>query len=260
MQSLNHFQQQTANALLDSDIRCPDSVIPNTTKGNSRRFDIYRNNRAVSLIDNLQSTYPVVLQLVGEEFFNAVARLFIDQSPPQSPVMMEYGADFSTFISRFPGAESVPYLADMAKLEWACLQSYHASDTTTLTLAELSHCPQEQLLNSQLITHPAVDAIVSEWPIASIWSAVKGLIDGASIQTSKGEIVVIARPHYDVNVHHIEPPLLDFLKLLTDGHVISDAASLLLDKQPEFDVGSALLSLTQIGVFAECRVAGPPNN
>lgn len=260
MQSLNHFQQQTANALLDSETHCPDYVLPNTIQGHSRRFNIYRNNRAVSLIDNLQATYPVVLQLVGEEFFNAVARLFIDQCPPQSPVMMEYGSNFSTFISQFPGTESVPYLSDMAKLEWACLQSYHASDTATITPAELSQVPQDQLLNSQLTMHPAVDAIVSAWPIASIWSAVKGLIDGDSIQTSKGEIVVIARPNYDVNVHQIEPPVLDFLKLLTDGNVISDAASQLLDKQPEFDVGSALLSLTQIGVFAECRVPGPTNN
>ncbi|WP_141701617.1 DNA-binding domain-containing protein, partial [Methyloceanibacter marginalis] len=80
-------------------------------KSPSRRFAVYRNNVYASLIDVLGSRFPVSARLVGEEFFRAMARIYVAQTPPASPVLLHYGAEFADFVGTFPPASAVPYLA-----------------------------------------------------------------------------------------------------------------------------------------------------
>ena len=79
------------------------------------RFGIYRNNVASALTNSLRVRYPVVEQLVGRDFFNAMCREFIANNKPNSAMLVTYGADFPEFISSFGPAEPVPYLSDVAK-------------------------------------------------------------------------------------------------------------------------------------------------
>ena len=83
------------------------------------RFGVYRNNVASALTNSLRVRYPVVEQLVGGEFFGMMARGYVDEHKPRSAMLISYGAEFPEFITGFEAASSVPYLADVAKLESA---------------------------------------------------------------------------------------------------------------------------------------------
>lgn len=121
-------QAAFAAALLDMQRPCPEGLLSANGADPASRYAVYRNNVQSSLINALAEGYPVVLQLVGDEFFRAMVALYVQRYPPQSPLINDYGKDFAEFIDSFEPAASVPYLADVARLERLRVQAYHAAD------------------------------------------------------------------------------------------------------------------------------------
>jgi Putative DNA-binding domain len=119
MTGFAEIQSAFARAVLDAETLVPAGLARKADRVPARRFRVYRNNVYSGLIDVLAGRVPVVARLVGEEFFRAMARLYVEREPPASAVLIRYGASFPNFITDFPPAASVPYLADMAALEWA---------------------------------------------------------------------------------------------------------------------------------------------
>ena len=110
-------QQAIAAALLDPAHPCPPGLTAWNGSDPARRFAVYRNNVIVSLIDALADTFAVTQELVGEAFFRAMAREFAYANPPTSPLLAFYGDTLPDYIEHFPPAASVPYLADVARLD-----------------------------------------------------------------------------------------------------------------------------------------------
>src|SRR4029453_14611961 len=107
-------QEAFAGVVLDAGAALPTGLARKAEGAPSRRFGVYRNNVYAGLIDVLAGRFPVVARLVGEEFFRAMARDYVEREPPSSAVLLRYGAGFADFIAGFPQAATVPYLADMA--------------------------------------------------------------------------------------------------------------------------------------------------
>jgi putative oxidoreductase len=131
-------QRHFAEAVLAAEPLCPPGLMAWNGSDPARRFAVYRNNVMVSLIDALADSYPVTQDLVGEEFFRAMARLFVRTHPPRSPVLALYGAGLAEFIESFAPAAVLPYLADVARLEMLRVQAWHAADAAPLGLADFA--------------------------------------------------------------------------------------------------------------------------
>src|SRR5262245_42124274 len=82
------------------------------------RLRVYRHHVLRSLETALSATFPTVQTLVGDEFFGGMARHFVANNPPKQPVLSEYGADFPAFVEGHAPAGGLPYLADVARLDW----------------------------------------------------------------------------------------------------------------------------------------------
>ena len=249
------FHSRFAQALQDPQINTRPLLKPTGTANQRRRFDVYRNNRAVSLIDNLRSTYPAIFRLVGEDFFNAAARSYIDRHPPTGPVMAEYGGEFGDCMAAMPNTDSVPYLADIASLEWQRLQSYHSANSPVLNINELAKIDSAELVNLRLQRHPAFSAIQSRWPIGSIWtictSDAESATSPAEVNMQRSESVVVTRPGLEVLTNVIPATGYLFLNALVQGKTIGDAAEPALTEDPTFDTGSHLAGLVALGVFSD---------
>lgn len=83
------------------------------------RIGIYRNHAFATLGASLRGTFPVVCRLVDERFFAYAAHEYLREHPPHSRCLAEYGADFADFLADFEPCKSLPYLADVARFEWA---------------------------------------------------------------------------------------------------------------------------------------------
>ena len=119
----------------------PESALPLVASSGlsaESRLRVYRNNFVLALTNALKLGFPAVLALVGDGFFESAAQVFIAAHPPISPCLDEYGADFSGWLRDYQPAASVPYLADVAALEWALSIAALASDTAPLALSRLA--------------------------------------------------------------------------------------------------------------------------
>ncbi len=168
MTGFSETQKAFAGAVLDAEAAVPTGLARKAEGAPSRRFGVYRNNVYAGLIDILAGRFPVVARLVGEEFFRAMARDYVEHEPPSSAVLLRYGAGFADFIAGFPPAATVPYLADMAALEWLRHSAYHAADAVPLPLQALASAA-DHAADAVLALHPSLGVVRSSYPIVSIY-------------------------------------------------------------------------------------------
>ena len=113
------IQGQFAKSLLDADLLPPAVLRAPDGADAKQRFGVYRNNVVVSLVNALRAKFPATERIVGEDFFAAMARIFVATHPPRSKILHTYGDDFGGFIATFEPAAGIPYLADITRLEAA---------------------------------------------------------------------------------------------------------------------------------------------
>lgn len=239
-----------AEALLQPGSPVPAGVVNPDGVAATKRFDVYRNNVIVSLIDALASRFPVVQTLVGEEFFQAVAREFVINQPPASPVMLNYGTGFPEFLDGFPPAASVPYLSDVARLESARRTAYHAANAQPLDPAQLEQIPPEQFEALTFKTHPSLCLIESDHAILSIWQA-NSQGNELDVPTNTAQSILVCRPMLEVEVRGLPQGAYAFLSTLQHGDTLGAAAQAGLLSSPAFDLATTLTGALSAGVFTE---------
>lgn len=220
------LQEEWAGALLDPRMACPPAVRAWNGSDPQRRFDVYRNNVASSLIGALADTFPVVQALVGEEFFRAMAGVFVRRHPPLSPLLARYGEGFPEFVETFEPARGLPYLPDVARLELARLQALHAADATSIDARALAALlgAGERVGELRLALHPSLRLLASGFAVVSIWAAHQGQGDLAEVAVRRGESAVVVRPHLDVLVVPCDPGTVEFVLGLQRGCDFAESA------------------------------------
>lgn len=220
--------QDFSRQLLQPGADAPTGLLVWNGADPQRRFNIYRNNVLVSLLDALTDSFPVVAQLVGADFFRAMAREFVLHWPPQSPVMLDYGAGFAAFVESFPPAASLPYLADVARLERLRIETYHAADASAtdgaVALAAAMAEP-DRLAALRLRLHPACRCLSSAHPVFSIWAAHQGQGELQQVDMARAEDVLVFRPAHEVLVLALAPGGADFVRALAEGRRLGAAAA-----------------------------------
>lgn len=206
-------------ALLDPERPAPEGLRDPEGRPAGKRFDVYRNNVAASLTEALIAGFPTVHALVGDEFFRAMAGVALRAHPPRSQLMMQYGIDFPEFIEGFAPTGSLPYLADVARLDLAMRQSYHAADAAPLPAEALS-IPPERLMGARLTLAPAARLLRSPYPIHAIYMANHA---GGPAPSPGGQDVLILRAEFDPAPHLLGPGDAEFIESLAKGAAFSDA-------------------------------------
>lgn len=250
MRSLAELQRDFAAALADPALPPPGGVRAPAL----RRLAVYRNNRMVGLVENLEASFPAVRRLVGEAFFAATARAYVAEQPPRSPVLLLYGESFGDFLDRFPPAAGVPYLGDVARLEWARRFACHAADAPPLSVARLAEVPQALLPALRFTLHPSLRLVSSRWPVAALWAA------AAEVDMSRGEDVAVLRPDLAVEVRVLPPGGHAFIAALTGGATLGEAAEAALAAAPDSDIAGHLHSLFALGAVTALHIPDPQRN
>ncbi len=191
-------QRAFVQALLNPDAAVPDGIVDPEGRHAPKRFSVYRNNVAASLTRALEASFPTVRTLVGEDFFGAMAVVFLRAHPPTARMLMLYGAEFPAFLQSFPPVAHLGYLPDVARLDQALRESYHAADSTPLPEAAFQRLLGEDLAALRVKLSPSLRLIRSRWPLHQIWRA--NAEDGPTPQPGP-EDVVILRPAFDPRPH-----------------------------------------------------------
>jgi hypothetical protein len=245
------FPSAVAAALLDPVQPEPDCVSGPRGKRAGKRFNVYRNNVTVSLVNALADIYPATLRIVGKEFFQATACVYVRASPPASPLLFEYGREFPAFIDRFEHTRDLPWLGDVARIERAWLDAYHAADSAPLVPQALSAIDPEDLGETRLHAHPAARVVRSRFPAVTIFTANRRDAPVSRIESSDAEDALVTRPQLDVLVRWLPPGGAVFLSSLIAGSPLGEAATRAEDDSEQFDLASNIKGALEAGVFAE---------
>jgi hypothetical protein len=213
-------QTAFARALLDPEAALPPGIIDPEGRPAPKRFAVYRNNVAASLTRALEAAFPTVRKLVGDEFFAAMALVFLREHPPTSRMMMLYGDALPGWLEGFPPVAGLGYLPDVARLDQAMRESYHAADSQPLQDTEFQRLLAGDVAGLRLKLAPSLRLVRSRWPVQSIWAASHEA--GPNPQPG-AETALVLRPLFDPRPHRVSAMDGTFLASVMAGRTLGQS-------------------------------------
>jgi len=250
MSSLRELQAGFRAALLADDERAMALDVVDDGLSASARLAVYRHHVFTSLTGALEATFPVVCRLVDRRFFGWLADCYVRAHPPAGPCLFEYGADFAEFVATFPSCAHLPWLADVARLEWAMNAALHAPDAAALEPEALRALDPAALARLTLRLEPSVMPLESPWPVDAIWRANQPAADGVVDLRAGGARLEIRRLDDDVIFRALPPGAFAFRAALAAGRTLEDAVERALAAEPSFDLASEIRALLDERVLA----------
>ena len=221
------------------------------------RLHIYRNTSIGALTIALRLSYPAVHRLVGAEFFDGAAKIFIKTEPPRSAHLDEYGAAFPDFLAGFSPAASLAYLSGVARLEWALSRALHAPDAAALDMSRLFVAGAADHGRIVFVPHPSIGFIQADYPVDAIWRAVLAQDDAAmaAIDLGSGPVwLLVQRLETGVDVMRISKREWRFATQLCSGRPLQAA----LDMAPGLGAATVLAGHFAAGRFIGYRLETAP--
>jgi hypothetical protein len=250
---LDRLQADFAAALVDSS--AASTVVPALAGKDARALDrlaLYRGNVSAAWEKALANAYPVVRALVGDEFFSGLACAYGRAHPSVSGDLNRFGARFAEFIDGFEHTRTLPYLGDVAALEWSVHAAHYATDPVALTRERIAALPPDALLMARFALHPACAWLRSPFPIASIWLAHQPQATAALPDSlDRGEIALVVRPRWRVEVLLSSSGELAALARLRAGADVEAVITAGLQADPEFAFPKALVRWLDCAVLVE---------
>lgn len=212
------------------------------------RLRIHRHNVLDSLAGTLAATFPTVAAVVGADFFRGLARAFIGRRLPEQPVLAEYGRDFPAFIAEYEPSRGLPYLADVARLDWALNLAFHAPVGERLASADLAVVPADKLPVLRLVLAAGTMPVDSPYPLDRIWRAAQPGASADAVDLASGgvHLLVLRRPD-DAAFVLLSPGEAAFVGGIADGLTLEEAAE---RSAADFDLTVCFARLLGLGVFA----------
>lgn len=237
MNGLRELQRDFLQSVFSGDDRITDRIVDHGPDA-AHRLAIYRNNTLLGLTEALENGFPVVRRLVGDAFFDGLARAFIAAHPPRSGCLIEYGERFPVFVAGYAPAACLPYLCDVAELEWLCQQSRHEADVAPPQLSGLASVPAARYGELRFRLHPSARWMVSRYPLHRIWEVNQSGYSGDDrVDLREGGCrLMIFRPGWNVEIHRLQPGEHCFLTTLAGHSSVTNALKQALDADERFDL------------------------
>ncbi|MDB4558914.1 putative DNA-binding domain-containing protein [Amylibacter sp.] len=244
---------QTAftQALLDPAAAIPEGLIDPMGRPAGKRFDVYRNNVIVSLMDAMETAFPVIQKLIGAENFRNLSGFYVRKHPPENPMLMFYGGAFPAFLEATEQLAHVPYLADVARLELARRTAYHAADASPIAGGALGAIAPDALMETTFEFAPAVQIVPSPFPIAAIWHF--NMTEGASKPEARAETALVTRPALDLEMSVIAADQAVFLTTLMNGETLGTAYETATQTDDRFDLSAAIVLMLQSELITKLK-------
>lgn len=226
----------------------PPGLIARDMAEVDRRFAVYRNNVAVSLTEALATRFPVIQRLVGEAFFAPLARLYAETDRPRSPVLAEWGEGFASFLAGFPPLAGYPYLADVARIEFARGRAFHAADRQPIDPSRLAAANPEQV---RLTLHPSVCLLRLGYPAVSIWARNQPGGHESPLGTGPEIALILRDAAFQVPVFALDAGDAALLDAILAGQTLAQAVAAAHRAKNGHDPQPLLVALMRAGVIID---------
>ncbi len=215
----------------------------------SERFSLYRGNLSATWHKVLSAAFPVIGQLVGDDFFNGLARAFGKAHPSDNPDLNHFGAHFASFLAGFEHVADYPYLPDMARLEWALHRAHYAPDAATLAPGALATLSPDDFERARFTLHPAASLFESSMAVVPLWQAHQHPDAAFPDDMHVPSYAVVARPHWKTELAPLSPAAHAALSALAGGATMGAALDAAFELDEAFDIGAHLRHWIELGLL-----------
>jgi uncharacterized protein len=228
-------------SLRDAQSRFKSSLL---APGGPPGLRIYRANVFGNWSQALAGAYPIVRKIVGADFFEGLASAYARAHPSAGGDLNEYGARCADFIAVFPHTADLPYLPDVARLEWLAHRAYYAADPVTFSFQGLCE-------STRLRLAPACALLASDWPLARIWTVHQDDYEGGfDIDLAAGpDRILIHRPAWRAQIRSLAPGDYRFLQCAARGATLYEALEAAATEDEGFDASLALACWVDAGAI-----------
>ncbi len=262
MPSLRELQQAFADAVMAGDGAAPAFALASGVPG-AERIAIYRNTILSNYRNALAATYPVVKRLVGASFFNTAVDAYVQVQPSACGDLNVYGDRFGDFLAAYPHAAHLPWLADIARVEWAIDEAQRAADAARdphAVLAALAATAPERLPHLRLRLDASCRLLASDYPVLHIWQVNQPGHDGDDrVDLGEGgDRLVVRRDANGVTIARVDAGDYAFLAALAAGEALGAAIDAAQRVEAGFDFGAALHAALAAGTIAAAHEIAAP--
>jgi hypothetical protein len=230
---LARLQADFASALAGADDRALAGHLVGEAHATGPQIAVYREAVRATATKALRAAFPVVVRLAGDAWFDEAARIFSGEHPSTSGDLNRHGACFPGFLSRYLHAASLPWLSDVARLEWAWHEALLAAEAGPLDLAALAAVPAAELDAVRFRLHPAARLVRSRWPILAIWEANQAGRDGTPSRDEGCDDVLVWREGGRVRIAPLEGAECALVEEIAGGAALSQLAETCGEALPE---------------------------
>ena len=139
----------------------------------------------------------------------------------------------------------LPYLGDVARLELAWREAYHAAEAVPLDPARLAAVAAADQPFLCFSLHPSLRLVRAKWPVLAVWEANLSPTDPVAplVLDDRAEDILVLRPHEAVEVRRLPPGGAEFIDALGRGEDLAAAAGAAQAAAVGFDLTQMLNGL-----------------
>ncbi len=219
MPPLRDIQEAFHAAIFQNDTRLSNQITERNGLSGGTRLNIYRSSVLGIQTDALAAVYPVIQRLVGEPFFRTIGRDYLRKHPSPSGDLHELGAQMPGFLATLSAVSELPYLTDVARLEWAWHRVFHAANDTDMDLQALANIPTEEQAGINFALRNGAHLLESDYPIHRIWEVnQEGYTADETIDLAEGCVhLIIWRNGFELRIDPLEKAESQFLHAIKEG-------------------------------------------
>jgi hypothetical protein len=242
MQSLRDLQKGFAAALFTEGAGQGAPCIRADGLSPMQRLAFYRTNVFGNYLEGLRATYRCVENLVGRGCFAHYAERFIRETPSRSGDLNRYGGELAAFLARSPIAHQLPYLPDVARLEWLLDEVFYEADHAPLDPRALARVPADRYAALRFAVNPASRLLQSAYPLLRIWqvSRPEHQSDELVALDSGPDYLLVRREGFDPVVEAVSASEYVLLTGLRDGESLGAACACAQSADADFDLSASL--------------------
>lgn len=211
---------------------------------------VYAGNVLGNWRGALAGAYPIVRKILGEGYFDGLARAYATTHSSRSGDLNEYGSDFPDFLDACADVADVPYLPDVARMEWLVHLAYYAADGEAFDPAKLAAIPPDRHAGLRLRLAPGAALFASRWPLDRLWIVHQdGYIGPFDVDFGGPEVLIaVFRPEWHAEVEPLPRGDGAFLARAVDGATLGEALEAGCAADASFDPAQALARWIRKGV------------
>ena len=219
-----------------------------------RRLNVYRNNTFTSLSAALTAVYPAIEALVGKDFFQQLAKDYVKQYPSNTGDLHDFGEAFADYIQGIKQLHGLPYLIDVARLEWHYHIVFHAADARPFDLSVLQTAAPKDYADIRFVIHPATRLLQSIYPVLDVWRFTQNPADNTLNLNTGGQLLAVRRRNNEMDFQLLKYDEFIFIQQMQLGQTLNDIETVLAQTSEDFDLQMLLVSQVQNGNIINVKI------